>query len=117
MPVNPPATHRARLALLAASAAAEGVEIIAITAGNGNGWEFPVDVLRASLPLWQGVECLLTMTGRVVRCAILPASVLIRAGRKMSRNSGSACDHWVRQALLQQTAGLEMANPAASAAY
>ncbi len=31
--------------------------ILAITAGTGNGWYFPPDVLRASLLLWDGVEC------------------------------------------------------------
>lgn len=32
-------------------------EVLAITAGNGNGWEFSEECLRASLGLWQGVEC------------------------------------------------------------
>jgi len=31
--------------------------ILAITAGTGNGWYFPPEVLRTSLPLWDGVEC------------------------------------------------------------
>lgn len=31
-------------------------EILAITAGNGNGWEFPADVLKASLPLWNNAQ-------------------------------------------------------------
>src|SRR6185369_3416082 len=31
-------------------------EIVAITAGKGNGWTFSPEVLRASLPLWDGVE-------------------------------------------------------------
>jgi len=34
----------------------EAFQILAITAGEGNGWVFPADVLRASLPLWEGVE-------------------------------------------------------------
>jgi hypothetical protein len=34
----------------------EAFQILAITAGEGNGWFFPADVLRASLPLWEGVE-------------------------------------------------------------
>lgn len=33
-----------------------GFEIMAITCGNGNGWQFPADVLQASLALWNGVE-------------------------------------------------------------
>lgn len=31
--------------------------ILAITAGVGNGWNFPADVLKKSIPLWEGVEC------------------------------------------------------------
>lgn len=33
------------------------IEIAAITAGQGNGWEFEADILRESLGLWEGVEC------------------------------------------------------------
>src|SRR5512133_2092341 len=33
------------------------IEITAITAGNGNGWQFSAEVLQASLQLWDGVEC------------------------------------------------------------
>lgn len=32
-------------------------EVIAITAGDGNGWRFDAECLQASLPLWDGVEC------------------------------------------------------------
>lgn len=35
----------------------EGFEILAITSGSGNGWEFSPACLQASLPLWDGVEC------------------------------------------------------------
>ena len=31
-------------------------EILAITAGEGNGWQFPAGCLRESLGLWDGVE-------------------------------------------------------------
>ena len=34
-------------------------EILCITAGNGNGWEFPADVLKSSLSLWEGAHCFL----------------------------------------------------------
>jgi len=34
-------------------------DVLAITAGEGNGWNFPADVLKASLPLWEGVFCYL----------------------------------------------------------
>ncbi len=36
--------------------------ILAITAGVGNGWNFSADVLRRSLPLWDGVECFVDHT-------------------------------------------------------
>lgn len=34
-----------------------GFEIMAISAGEGNGWVFEPDVLRASLPLWDNAPC------------------------------------------------------------
>ena len=34
-------------------------EILAISAGEGNGWVFGAEVLRQSLPLWDGRECYL----------------------------------------------------------
>jgi hypothetical protein len=45
---------------LEASAKAVGpgtFEVMAITAGEGNGWIFPAEVLQASLPLWEGATC------------------------------------------------------------
>ena len=44
-------------------------EILAITAGSANGWEFPAEVLRESLPLWEGVNCFVDhdWTSRSVR--------------------------------------------------
>jgi hypothetical protein len=41
----------------AADANGQSLEILAISAGSGNGWEFSEAVLRDSLPLWQGCEC------------------------------------------------------------
>ena len=34
-----------------------GFEIVCITAGVGNGWEFSPEVLRAAVPLFEGVQC------------------------------------------------------------
>ncbi len=34
-------------------------EILAITAGKGNGWDFGADVLQDSVPLWDMTECFL----------------------------------------------------------
>lgn len=50
--------HEHRLTLTASGAAhADGeFEIMAITAGQGNGWHFTPEVLQASLPLWNNVE-------------------------------------------------------------
>ena len=46
-------------------------EILAISAGVGNGWQFPAGALQASLPLWDGAECYLDhaagVGGRSVR--------------------------------------------------
>ncbi len=44
-------------------------EVLAITAGVGNGWEFGVEVLRDSLALWEGVECFVnhSLEGRSLR--------------------------------------------------
>jgi hypothetical protein len=51
--------HQAKFS--ASGQALEGgkFEVICITAGNGNGWEFPADVLQSSLSLWEGAHCFL----------------------------------------------------------
>ncbi|HNR01591.1 MAG TPA: hypothetical protein PKK59_03565 [Anaerolineaceae bacterium] len=49
--------QRARFNSQLGAAAGGNIKIIAISAGEGNGWYFSADVLRASLPLWEGVEC------------------------------------------------------------
>lgn len=48
---------RARLAVAMLDRAHPTLQILAISAGSGNGWQFDESVLRESLPLWQGVEC------------------------------------------------------------
>jgi hypothetical protein len=50
-------TQRATLAVQAAVNPVGEFEVMAITAGVGNGWEFGREVLQDSLPLWEGVEC------------------------------------------------------------
>jgi len=44
-------------------------EILAISAGQGNGWQFPPQALRASLALWDGLPCFIdhSFGGRSVR--------------------------------------------------
>lgn len=50
-------TIRTTLTLTAAAQPIEGrYDILAITAGEGNGWQFSREVLQASLPHWDGVE-------------------------------------------------------------
>ncbi len=44
------------------SAQSGGFEILAISAGEGNGWQFSAEVLRGSLPLWEGVETFIDHT-------------------------------------------------------
>jgi len=45
-------------------------EITAITVGNGNGWHFSEECLRASLELWQGVECFVDHGGWFGGCSV-----------------------------------------------
>jgi hypothetical protein len=49
-------TKRERFAASGKSNPGGEFEILAITAGQGNGWVFPRETLEASLPLWEGVE-------------------------------------------------------------
>lgn len=49
--------NRERFEIARFSTQPNKIEIAAITAGSGNGWQFSAEVLRASLPLWEGVEC------------------------------------------------------------
>ena len=34
-----------------------GFRVLAISAGDGNGWHFRPRALQQSLPLWEGVDC------------------------------------------------------------
>src|SRR5262245_26214499 len=52
----PPEEQRAQLSATGHVNAAGRFEILAITAGQGNGWQFSADVLRTSLPLWDRLE-------------------------------------------------------------
>ncbi len=52
-----PAEHRLVLEAHARPVSPGRFEVLAITAGEGNGWHFPAAVLKASLPLWEGVYC------------------------------------------------------------
>ncbi len=48
---------RERLGLEARALKPDRFEILAITAGAANGWQFPAEVLKESIPLWDGVNC------------------------------------------------------------
>ncbi len=50
-------SHRERFEIARFSSQPNEIEIAAITAGSGNGWQFSAEVLRASLGLWDSVEC------------------------------------------------------------
>ena len=51
-------TKRARLQAMGTSIKeGKGFEVLAITAGEGNGWYFGEEMLKESLPLWDGVAC------------------------------------------------------------
>jgi hypothetical protein len=49
--------QRAQLAGTVQPGEPEAMEVLTISAGTGNGWEFSEGVLRDSLPLWQGCDC------------------------------------------------------------
>ncbi len=49
--------HQARFAASGQPDSSGTFEIVCITAGNGNGWEFSPDVLQSSLALWDGISC------------------------------------------------------------
>lgn len=49
--------QRAQLAGTVLPGEEGALDILAISTGSGNGWEFGAEVLRESLPLWQGCEC------------------------------------------------------------
>ncbi len=49
--------HRLSLEASGAALAPGKFEVLAITAGEGNGWHFPAAALKASLGLWEGVFC------------------------------------------------------------
>ena len=51
-----PVTNHIHLAAEAQLSAAGDFEIFAITAGDGNGWQFSEDALQNSLSLWEGAE-------------------------------------------------------------
>ncbi len=61
--------HKASLQVQLQQQAGEAFEILAITSGRGNGWEFTPACLQASLSLWEGVECFVdhAPAGRSVR--------------------------------------------------
>ena len=50
-------TNQTRLAVTGEVGAGGAFEVMAITAGEGNGWQFSADALRDSLALWDGAEC------------------------------------------------------------
>lgn len=50
-------THRVRLRSAGSVSADGDFEVLAITAGEGNGWTFEEDCLQESVALWQGTEC------------------------------------------------------------
>ena len=54
----PPAEYHLRLSAPASVTPAGVFEIDAIAAGMGNGWNFTAATLQASLPLWEGLSCM-----------------------------------------------------------
>lgn len=56
--------HRSRLQAETSVTPGGEFEILAITAGVGNGWRFGAEVLRASLAMWDGAECFVDHAGQ-----------------------------------------------------
>jgi hypothetical protein len=71
-------------------------EVLAITAGEGNGWQFSEDVLRESLSLWDGVECFVDHGGWFGggRSGTWAGSFLRRPGLRRIAGSGWSCTPW-----------------------
>ena len=65
---NPAAGQPQKVHLRLDGQAAPGglFEITCITAGTGNGWNFPAELLRSSILLWDGVECFMDHVGRAL---------------------------------------------------
>ncbi|MDY6846979.1 MAG: hypothetical protein SVP52_07575 [Chloroflexota bacterium] len=61
--------HQVRLTATGQPDTTGKFEILCITAGEGNGWEFTEEVLKSSLQLWDGVHCFIdhAWTSRSVR--------------------------------------------------
>lgn len=72
--------RRQRLALEVSSTGSGRFEILAITAGAANGWEFPAQVLRESLALWDGVNCFWITVSKPAPCGISPACCANQSG-------------------------------------
>jgi len=56
--------HRQHLSLAGQASETGCFEVLAVTAGEGNGWQFDARVLRESLALWNGVECFIDHSRR-----------------------------------------------------
>ncbi len=56
-PIEALTQHQDTFTLTALPSTPGSFEILCITAGDGNGWQFSEDVLQASLGLWAGVHC------------------------------------------------------------
>ena len=50
-------SQRCRFGMAGYASASGKFEILAITAGQANGWQFDAQVLKQSLALWEGVHC------------------------------------------------------------
>ena len=67
-------------------------EILAITAGSGNGWQFSEEVLRSSLELWDGVECFIDHGGWFGQRSVKDLGGVCRNARWSEDKSGIVLD-------------------------
>jgi hypothetical protein len=82
-------TRRVRLRSAGRATPAGEFEVLAITAGEGNGWTFGEECLRASIALWNGVECFVDHAwwGHSVRD--LAGCSVMRSGTRSARGCGA----------------------------
>ena len=105
--------QRTRLAAAGTPTEFGTFEIMAISAGVGNGWDFGADALNASLSLWKGAECFVDhsywgrsvrdLAGKVTAAVWDDAANGIKCTLKVLGPSGPILAELGRQVLTEET--------------
>ena len=92
-----PAEQRAQLAASASINPQGEFEIIAITEGTGNGWNFSAQVLKESLGLWNGVNSYVDHAGLFEMPSVMKLGGVCYSrphlGRSRQRREAQAAAH------------------------